>query len=74
MDALPAWMETVSDYLPLTHAIEAAREVAAGETLATVGGLIGRELGIGVVYGALGMVALRLLEEEGRRKATLEIQ
>jgi ABC-2 type transport system permease protein len=74
VDALPAWMETVSGYLPLTHAIEAAREVAAGATLASVGGLIGRELGIGVVYGALGMVALRLLEEEGRRKATLEIQ
>ena len=74
VDALPAWMEAVARWLPLTHAIEAAREVAAGGTLSSVGGLLGRELGIGLVYGALGLVALRLLEAEGRRRATLEIQ
>jgi ABC-2 type transport system permease protein len=39
-----------------------------------VAGLIGRELALGVVYGVVGLVALRLLEAEGRRKATLEIQ
>jgi hypothetical protein len=27
-----------------------------------------------VLYGGLGLVALRLLEVEGRRRATLEIQ
>lgn len=74
VDALPTWMEAVSRWLPLTHAIEAAREVAAGGSLASVAGLVGRELGLGVVYGAVGLVALRLLEEEGRRRATLEIQ
>ena len=57
-----------------THAIEAAREVAAGGTLASVSGLLTRELGLGVLYGALGLVALRLLEVEGRRRATMEIQ
>lgn len=74
VDALPGWMEAVSRWLPLTHAIEAAREVAAGAALADVSGLIGRELTLGVLYGALGLAALRLLEAEGRRKATLEIQ
>ncbi len=74
VDALPAWMEAVSRWLPLTHAIQAAREVAAGGTLGSSAGLIGRELGLGVLYGVLGLVALRLLEVEGRRRATLEIQ
>lgn len=74
VDALPGWMEAVAQWLPLTHAIEAAREIAAGGTLGSVAGLIGRELALGVGYGAVGLVALRLLEAEGRRKATLEIQ
>ena len=74
VDALPGWMEAAAHWLPLTHAIEAAREIAAGGTLGSVAGLIGRELALGVVYGAVGLVALRLLEAEGRRKATLEIQ
>lgn len=74
MDALPGWMEAVGRWLPLTHAIEAARLIADGATLGSVSGLIGRELALGVGYGAIGMVALRLLEAEGRRKATLEIQ
>jgi hypothetical protein len=29
---------------------------------------------LGVTYGAIGLLALRLLEVEGRRHATLEIQ
>ena len=74
MDALPGWMEAVGRWLPLTHAIEAARLIADGAALGSVSGLIGRELALGVGYGAIGMVALRLLEAEGRRKATLEIQ
>lgn len=74
VDALPQWMEATARWLPLTHAIEAGREVAAGGTLGSVAPLLGRELGLGVLYGAAGLVALRLLEVEGRRRATLEIQ
>jgi ABC-2 type transport system permease protein len=74
VDELPAWMEAVARWLPLTHAIEAAREIATGATLGSVAPLIARELWLGVVYGAAGLVALRLLEAEGRRRATLEIQ
>jgi ABC-2 type transport system permease protein len=74
VDALPAWMEATARWLPLTHAIEAARELATGARLGSVAGLVGRELLLGVLYGAVGLVALRLLEAEGRRRATLEIQ
>ena len=74
LDALPGWMAAVGSWLPLTHAIEAARELATGGTLGSVGGLIAQEVGLGLLYGAAGMIALRLLEVEGRRRATLEIQ
>ncbi|MGZ4426458.1 MAG: ABC transporter permease [Nocardioidaceae bacterium] len=71
---LPGWMAAVGSWLPLSHSIEAARELAAGATLSGVSGLLLREAGLGLLYGALGLVALRLLEVEGRRKATLEVQ
>ncbi|QNN53881.1 ABC transporter permease [Nocardioides mesophilus] len=74
LDSLPGWMAAVGSWLPLTHAIEAARSLAAGGSLASVSGLVQQEIGLGVLYGGLGLVALRLFEIEGRRRATLEIQ
>ena len=74
LDSLPGWMADVGRLLPLTHAISAARELGGGASLGAVGGLVGTELLIGAVYAALGMVALAVLEGEGRRRATLELQ
>ena len=74
LSQLPAWMATVGAGLPLTHAIEAARQVASGGSLASVGPLLGREALVGLVYGVSGLLALRLFEAESRRRATLEIQ
>ena len=73
LDALPGWMETIGRGLPLTHGIEAAREVAAGAALADVSGLVWTELGIGVLYLALAYALFRLFEFEGRRRASLEL-
>jgi ABC-2 type transport system permease protein len=74
LSRLPGWMATVGSGLPLTHAIAAARLVASGSSLGSVAGLVGREALVGLVYGAVGLLALRLLEAESRRRATLEIQ
>ena len=74
LDSLPGWMAAAGSWLPLTHAIEAAREVADGATLGSVGALIGTEVALGLAYGGIGLLALRLLEVQGRRHATLEIQ
>ena len=74
LSSLPGWMSGVAGWLPLTHAIAAARLLAGGGSLSSVSGLILREVGLGVTYGALGLLALRWLERESRRKATLEIQ
>ena len=72
LDVLPGWMEVVGRSLPLTHGIEAAREIAAGSALADVRGLVLTELGIGAAYGAAAYGVFRLLELEARRRATLD--
>jgi ABC-2 type transport system permease protein len=71
--ALPGWMSTVAQGLPLTHGIEAGRSLAAGHALSSVGGLVAAEALIGVIYSAAGYALLRVMEFEGRRRATLEI-
>jgi ABC-2 type transport system permease protein len=72
LDVMPDWMEAISRVLPMTHGIEAGREVAAGASLADVDDLVLTELTIGALYGALGYGLFRFFEFEGRRRATLE--
>lgn len=69
---LPPWMAVTSDYLPLTHGIAAARRLAGGASLSAVGGSIGTELLIGIVYSAVGFAMLRFFERESRRTASLD--
>jgi len=69
---LPGWMSTTAQGLPLTHGIEAARRLAEGQSLGSVGGLIGAEALVGTVWAILGYAALRLMEVESRRHASLE--
>ena len=72
LDALPSWMSTSAQGMPFTHAIKAARELAAGAGLGDVGGLLGAELLVGAAYAIAGYALLRWLEVQGRRHATLE--
>jgi ABC-2 type transport system permease protein len=72
LDTLPSWMETVSRGLPLTHGIEAAREIAAGAAFSDVSDLVATEAAIGITYALVAYVLFRFFEVEGRRRATLE--
>lgn len=72
VDDLPGWMAAISPWLPLTHAIEAARAVADGATLGQVSGLVWRELAVGATYVVVGMSTIRRMESRSRRLATLE--
>ena len=72
IDELPEVMQTVSGALPFTHAIEAARELADGASLSSVGGLVATEALVGLVYAALGYALLRYMEVQSRRYASLE--
>ena len=65
-------MAAVSPWLPLSHTIAAAREIVAGASLGDVGGLLLREAGVGPLYAAVGLVAIRWLEASSRRTASLE--
>jgi len=71
-DDLPGWMAAVGDWLPLTHGIQAARGIADGASLGSVGDLVLTELGVGALYAGLGLLLLRLLEQQSRRLATLD--
>jgi ABC-2 type transport system permease protein len=72
VEDLPGWLQPVSNVLPMTHGIEAAREVAAGTPLADVAGLVGVEAVIGLAYASVAYGLFRLFEREGRRRGTLE--
>ena len=72
IESLPGWMQAVSEYLPVTHGLRAARRVADGAALGDVAGLVLAELAIGATYALVGFVWLRHLELVARRGATLE--
>jgi len=72
VDTLPGWMQAVSVALPLTHGIEAAREVAAGGALGDVADLVLLEVAIGAAYAAASFALFRFFEADGRRRASLE--
>jgi ABC-2 type transport system permease protein len=69
---LPGWMSTAAQGLPLTHGIEAARKLADGRSLGSVRSLVGAEALVGAIWGLLGYSALRAMEWQSRRLATLE--
>jgi ABC-2 type transport system permease protein len=72
LSELPDAMATIGRGLPLTHGIAAARQLADGARLGDVIGLVGTEALIGVAWGIVGCVLLRVIEVEARRRATLE--
>src|SRR5712692_3907894 len=66
VDRLPVALQVISYSLPLTRGVEAAREAAAGASLAHVSGLLAGELLVGMVYAAVGYALFRLLENQAR--------
>jgi len=73
LSALPAWMATVAEWLPLTHGIAAARDLAAGAGWADVLPLVVTEAEIGTAYVAVGLGMLAFFERESRRHASLDL-
>ena len=73
IDELPGWMQAISNRIPLTHGIEAARELADGASISDVDGLIAAEFAIGLVYTVVGYAALRVMEHESRKRASIQI-
>ncbi len=72
LEALPPWMQAVSQVLPFTHGLEAVRQAIDGATLAEVGNLIGIEFLIGMAYAIAAFFLFRWLERGSYRNATLD--
>jgi ABC-2 type transport system permease protein len=72
IEDLPGWLGAIGRCLPMTHGIEAAREVATGTPLADVSGLVLTELAIGAAYATAAYLLFRFFEAEGRRRGSLE--
>jgi ABC-2 type transport system permease protein len=72
LSALPGWMATIGRGLPFTHGIAAARAIAGGASLGSVGGQVLGELAVGAVYLVVAFGLFRAFEAEGRRRASLE--
>jgi ABC-2 type transport system permease protein len=72
LDALPEWMQAVSQVLPFTHGLEAVRQAIDGASFAEVASLIGTEFLIGCAYSLLAFVLFRWLERGAYRNATLD--
>lgn len=70
---LPGWMQWISNRIPLTHGIQAARQLADGASLADVSGLLATELLIGIVYTVVGYQAIRFMERESRKRASVQV-
>ena len=73
IEQLPGWMQAISERVPLTHGIQAAREVAAGATLGDVSGLLASEAAVGLTYTVLGYALLLVMERESRKRASIQI-
>jgi ABC-2 type transport system permease protein len=73
LSKLPAVMQAVSDVLPLTRGIAAARTIIAGGSLASVAPLLVQEVAIGAVYALVGYFMFRWFEIQAKRRGTLEV-
>ena len=73
LSALPTWMSTMARWMPLTHGIEAARDLAGGASWGMVLPLVSREAEIGLMYVVIGLLMLAYFERESRRHATLDL-
>lgn len=69
---LPAWMQSVSQALPLTRGIASARIIVDGGSLTEVMPLLQGELLIGVIYIIIGFVLFRWFEIQAKKRGTLE--
>jgi ABC-2 type transport system permease protein len=72
LSLLPAWMQVVSNWLPLTRGIQAARALIDGASIQEVAPLLNQEALIGGAYVLAGYLLFRWFEGQARRHGTLE--
>lgn len=73
VSALPHWISWLSGLLPFTRSLQAARAAIGGAPMSAVAGGLFRELGLAVLYLAIGYGFLVLLERLVKRHGTVEL-
>jgi ABC-2 type transport system permease protein len=69
---LPHVVRTIASGVPLTHGIDAARQLSTGASLGHVKDLLGAELAIAVAYFAAGVLLLRVFEQQARTSGSFD--
>ncbi|MCG8480878.1 MAG: ABC transporter permease [Spirochaetales bacterium] len=73
VESLPTGLQAVASWVPLTHAIAAARLIVAGAGLSRpVAALVAQEVGIGLLYLGLGYALFRAFERRAKTTGSLE--
>jgi ABC-2 type transport system permease protein len=72
VDTLPGWLRLLSQGLPLTRGIAAARALIAGASLSDVAPLLLGELLIGLIYVMVGYRMFRWFEHQAKQRGSLE--
>lgn len=73
VERLPAFLQPISYFLPMTRGIKACRLIANGQITPYVWQLISMELLVGVIYTMLGYLLFIYFERLARKQATLDI-
>lgn len=72
--ALPDWLQSVSDALPLAHAIDALRATTlTGASFGDVAPTLAAAAGTSVLFLLAGLWSLRRLDDAVRRRGTLDL-
>ena len=70
---LPAWMQVVSQAIPLTRGIASTRIIVNGGGLAEVMPLLRMELLIGLAFTLAGYSLFRVFETQAKKLGTLDV-
>lgn len=72
LSRLPGWLRPLSEVVPLTRSVTAARQAIDGASLAAIAPDILGDLGVGAAYLLLGFALLQRMEIAARRAGALE--
>ena len=72
LKTLPVWMPVISNWLPLTRGIAAARLLVDGANFQAIALLLAQEFLIGLAYGFVGYFLFKQVEITAKRRGSLE--
>lgn len=73
MEWLPKILQNIAYCLPITRGLEAIGKLINGATLYDVRFLLLQEIGLGIFLFLLSSILFRVLEEQARKKATIDL-